>query len=77
MVRRGTGARRFVANPPLLLGEAADLANREVLPDYMRLENAGGVQGDRDSLCAYISTIPGYATDAAGVKLSGVRGGGT
>ena len=27
-------------------------------------------------MCAYIGTIPGYATDAAGVKLSGVRGDG-
>ena len=43
----------------------------------MRVENADGGQGGRDSMCAYIGTIPDYATDAASVKLSGVRGGGT
>lgn len=41
----------------------------------MRVENAGGGQGGRDSMCAYIGTTPNYSTDAAGVKLSGVCGG--
>ena len=32
--------------------------------------------GSRDNLRAYLGTIPDYATEVAGVKLSGVRGGG-
>ena len=53
-----------------------DLANREERPDYVRVQNAGGGQGGRDTLRAYVGTIPDYATEIAGVKLSGVRGGG-
>src|SRR4029434_9131308 len=35
--------------------------------------DAGG--GGRENLRAYLGTIPDYATEVAGVKLSGVRGG--
>jgi S1-C subfamily serine protease len=31
--------------------------------------------GSRENLRAYLGTIPDYATEVAGVKLSGVRGG--
>lgn len=52
-----------------------DVANRAERPDYVRVERAAG-QGSRDSMRAYLGTVPDYATEAAGVKLSGVRGGG-
>lgn len=69
------GSSRFVADPPHYLGMAHIAAFREERPDYVRVENAGSGQRDHDSLCIYIGTIPDYATDAVGVKLSGVRGG--
>jgi S1-C subfamily serine protease len=34
-----------------------------------------GTGGSRENLRAYLGTIPDYATEVAGVKLSGVRGG--
>lgn len=46
---RLVGSSRFVADPPLPLDEAADLANRDERPDYIRVENADGGQGGRDS----------------------------
>src|SRR6185312_13975602 len=33
------------------------------------------VAGGRETLRAYLGSIPDYATEVAGVKLSGVRGG--
>ena len=53
-----------------------DLANRDPRPDYVTVEQAPGGQGGRDSLRAYVGTIPDYATEGNGVPLSGVRGGG-
>lgn len=52
-----------------------DVANRDERPDYVQVQRAAG-QGSRDSMRAYLGTVPDYATEAAGVKLSGVRGGG-
>lgn len=51
-----------------------DLANREDRPEYAKVERAAG-QGSRDGLRVYLGTIPDYATESAGVKLSGVRDG--
>ena len=66
------GMERIAAFAAALLN---DVANREERPDFVQVQRAAG-QGSRDSMRAYLGTIPDYATEAAGVKLSGVRGGG-
>jgi len=45
-------------------------------PAYVEVQNTTPGGGDRDTLRAYLGTIPDYATDLAGVKISSVRGGG-
>ena len=54
----------------------ADLANLDPRPNYVTVARGAAGQGGRDSLRAYLGTIPDYATEGAGVRLSGVRGGG-
>jgi membrane-associated protease RseP (regulator of RpoE activity) len=58
------------------LGVVLDLLRNPDRPDYLTVarHDAGG--GSRENLRAYLGTIPDYATEAAGVKLSGVRAGG-
>jgi hypothetical protein len=51
-----------------------DLAGGEKRPEYAKVERTNA-PGARDALRAYLGTIPDYATDVKGVKLSGVRGG--
>jgi len=51
-----------------------DLATASTRPDYVKVERSGG-PGGRDALRAYLGTVPDYATEVKGVKLSGVRGG--
>jgi Zn-dependent M28 family amino/carboxypeptidase len=51
-----------------------DLVNSERRPDYVKVERSNA-PGARDALRAYLGTIPDYATDVKGVKISGVRGG--
>ena len=53
---------------------ALDLATASTRPDYVKVERSGG-PGGRDALRAYLGTVPDYATEVKGVKLSGVRGG--
>ena len=53
-----------------------DLANLDSRPDYVTVERGPAGQGGRDSLRAYLGTIPDYAAEGGGVSLSGVRGGG-
>ena len=53
---------------------ALDLLSNSARPGYARVERGGG-GGGRDSLRAYLGTIPDYTTEVKGVKLSGVRGG--
>lgn len=53
-----------------------DVVSNDERPDYAEVQVASGGGGDRDSLRAYLGTIPDYTTDLAGVKISGVRGGG-
>lgn len=53
----------------------ADL-ERAPRPAYVQATNRGAGGGAREALRAYIGTIPDYAAEAQGVKLSGVRGGG-
>lgn len=66
------------------LTRVAELAERMVLelvsseeaPTYVKVERALNEGGSRDSMRAYLGTIPDYATEVKGVKLSGVSGGG-
>jgi Tol biopolymer transport system component len=51
------------------------LASADTPPDYLRIARADPPAGSRENLRAYLGTIPDYATEVAGVKLSGVRGG--
>jgi len=52
-----------------------DLVRGESRPDYLTVARSDA-GGSRENLRAYLGTIPDYATEVAGVKLSGVRGGG-
>ncbi len=54
----------------------ADLAKGPERPDYLTVARTDSGGGSRENLRAYLGTIPDYATEIAGVKLSGVRGGG-
>jgi Zn-dependent M28 family amino/carboxypeptidase len=57
-------------------GIIADLAVMSTHLDYVKVERSDRAgAGDRENLRAYLGTIPDYATEVAGVKLSGVRGG--
>ena len=49
-----------------------DLAAAESRPAYVKVERTSA-PGARDSLRAYLGTIPDYATEVKGVKLSGVQ----
>src|SRR4029079_18772633 len=43
-------------------------------PDLLKVERSGPAGGGRETLRAYLGTIPDYTTEVKGVKLSGVRG---
>lgn len=49
-----------------------DLVKAEARPEYVRVERSAS-GGGRDTLRAYLGTVPDYATEVKGVKLSGVR----
>ena len=51
-----------------------DLAKGDERPDYVKVEHSEGA-GGRETLRVFLGTIPDYATEVAGVKLSGIRGG--
>ncbi len=51
-----------------------DLRATDTRPDYVEVVRSGG-GGSRESLRAYLGTIPDYATEVEGVKFSGVRSG--
>ncbi len=51
-----------------------DLAGAAERPDYARIQRSEQESGSRDTLRAYLGTIPDYTTEVKGVKLSGVRG---
>lgn len=55
-------------------GIISDLLKADARPEYVKVERSGS-GGSRENLRAYLGTIPDYATEVAGVKLSGVRGG--
>jgi len=52
-----------------------DLATAPERPDFARVTRSDEGMASRDSLRAYLGTIPDYSTEVKGVKLSGVRGG--
>ena len=51
-----------------------DLAQTPERPDFAKVERSGQDGGGRETLRAYLGTIPDYTTEVKGVKLSGVRG---
>lgn len=51
-----------------------DLAAAPERPDYVKVEG-GQKGGARDNLRVYLGTVPDYASDGKGLKLSGVRAG--
>ncbi|MGZ5021966.1 MAG: M28 family peptidase, partial [Chthoniobacterales bacterium] len=54
---------------------ALDLSQAVVRPDYLKVAQSSSSMTSRDTLRAYLGTIPDYTTEVKGVKLSGVRGG--
>ncbi len=57
-------------------GLIQDLAGAPQRPDFARVERSAQQEsGSRETLRAYIGSIPDYATEIKGVKLSGVRAG--
>ena len=57
-------------------GIISDLISGAERPEYVRVERSQSEGGSRDTLRAYLGTIPDYTTEGTGVKLSGVRAGG-
>ncbi|MDE0015028.1 MAG: M28 family peptidase [Candidatus Poribacteria bacterium] len=57
-------------------GIVSDLVSADERPAYVRVERSQSEEGSRDTLRAYLGTIPDYTTEGTGVKLSGVRAGG-
>lgn len=56
-------------------GIVLDLVKDPQRLDYAKVDRAGGASGSRETLRAYLGTIPDYASEVAGVKLTGTRGG--
>ena len=54
-------------------GITLDLITASERPEYVRVERSQSEEGSRDTLRAYLGTIPDYTTEGTGVKLSGVR----
>lgn len=54
-------------------GIVLDLISADERPAYVRVERSQSEEGSRDTLRAYLGTIPDYTTEGTGVKLSGVR----
>ena len=67
------GMARIAAFGGAILKDVVATAER---PDYAEVQDTTSAGGDRDVMRAYLGTIPDYTTDLAGVKISGVRGGG-
>jgi Tol biopolymer transport system component len=59
----------------LARGIVLDLAGAAARPEYVRVTTAKGDGGGRETLRAFLGTIPDYAAEVKGVKLSGVRAG--
>ena len=50
-----------------------DLAGAPERPDFARVERSDSGGGGRETLRAYLGTIPDYTTEVKGVKITGVR----
>jgi Tol biopolymer transport system component len=59
----------------LARGLTVDLVNATQRLDYVKVTTSDKTTGSRENLRAYLGTIPDYATEVQGVKISGVRGG--
>ena len=57
-------------------GIVLDVIGTPERPEYVHVERSQSESGSRDTLRAYLGTIPDYTTEGTGVKLSGVRAGG-
>ncbi len=57
-------------------GIVLDVVHTPERPAYVAVERSESEGGSRDTLRAYLGTIPDYTTEGTGVKLSGVRAGG-
>ena len=57
-------------------GIVLDVISTPERPEYVKVERSQSEGGSRDTLRAYLGTIPDYTTEGTGVKLSGVRAGG-
>ncbi len=57
-------------------GIVLDVVHTPERPSYVAVERSESEGGSRDTLRAYLGTIPDYTTEGTGVKLSGVRAGG-
>ncbi len=66
------GAERIAKFAQQILLEIATAPER---PDFARVERKDEGGGSRETLRAYLGTIPDYTTEVKGVKLSGVRAG--
>lgn len=60
----------------LAQGIILDVVHTPERPGYVAVERSESEGGGRDTLRAYLGTIPDYTTEGTGVKLSGVRAGG-
>jgi len=54
-------------------GIVLDLISTNARPEYAKVASRKSDAGGRENLRAYLGTIPDYATEVQGVKLSGVR----
>ena len=52
-----------------------DVAQSPERPDYVEVQRTTPKGSSRETLRAYLGTIPDYTTEIEGVKISGVRGG--
>lgn len=67
------GLDRVAAFAGLIARRVADL---DLPPDFVKVEPQRRDGGDRDSVRAFTGTIPDYATEVEGLRLSGVIAGG-
>jgi Tol biopolymer transport system component len=67
-----TGMERIAKFAQQIILDVADSPER---PDYSRVERSDKGGGSRETLRAYLGTIPDYTQEVKGVKISGVRAG--
>ncbi|MCG9126810.1 M28 family peptidase [Candidatus Poribacteria bacterium] len=60
----------------LAYGIISELVYTDKRPEYVKVERSPSEGGSRDTLRAYLGTIPDYTTEGVGVRISGVRASG-